>query len=189
MTVRPIRGVFLFVVLLVAGLGRVGASQVRPINLEEMSRSAERIFSGRCTAIETTLDPDLGLDVTVATFEVERTARGAHTRTLTIRFLGGEVPGLPRFREGEEVVLFLYGESSRGLTSPVGFGQGKFTVHRDKTGRPFVANEIGNRNLFHGLTDRANRRIARWERPRASRLISPQDLLDMVSAIDGDGSP
>jgi hypothetical protein len=53
---------------------------------------------------------------------------------------GEATEGLPRFEVGEELILFLYGDSSRGLTSPVGFGQGKFKVIRDKGGKQHAAN-------------------------------------------------
>jgi hypothetical protein len=38
------------------------------------------------------------------------------------------LPGLPRPRAGEEVVLFLHRPSGRGFTSPVGLGQGFYRV-------------------------------------------------------------
>ena len=54
------------------------------------------------------------------------------------------VPGLPRYGVGEEVVLFLRGESGRGFTSPVGLGQGVYRVTRVH-GRPFVRGDLPGR--------------------------------------------
>jgi hypothetical protein len=45
------------------------------------------------------------------------------------------VAGMPRFEPGEEVLLFLHAPSALGLTSPVGLGQGKIDLVRDKSGR------------------------------------------------------
>ena len=49
------------------------------------------------------------------------------------------VPGLPRYRAGDEVVLFLHHPSGRGFTSPVGLQQGLYRVDRrdgEKVVRP-----------------------------------------------------
>jgi len=40
------------------------------------------------------------------------------------------VPGLPRYAVGDEIVVFLRGESRRGFTSPVGLAQGVYRVER-----------------------------------------------------------
>ena len=56
-------------------------------------------------------------------------------------------------------MLFLYGESASGWSSPVGLGQGKFTVFEDKLGQRRALNALGDEL---GLTDRkqANGRTA-----------------------------
>ena len=70
-----------------------------------------------------------------------RTLKGSVARQLTIKQFGtaaplgdgslARIPGLPRYTVGEEVVLFLRGDSARGFTSPVGLGQGVYrVVHR-----------------------------------------------------------
>jgi hypothetical protein len=49
------------------------------------------------------------------------------------------LPGLPSYREGEEVLLFLRTPSHAGLTSPVGGTMGKLAVQRDPvTGKASV---------------------------------------------------
>jgi hypothetical protein len=140
------------------------ASRVRQVNLEEIVESAERVFSGRCTEVRAERDPATGLDVQLVTFEVHRAVKGQLGESVTIRMLGGgellgsgagDVAGFTRFAPGEEVVLFLYGESSAGLTSPVGLGQGKFSVIEDKQGRKIALNALGNRGLMRGLSAEA----------------------------------
>ncbi len=97
---------------------------------------------------------------------------------------GRRIEGLPVFRKGEEVVLFLYGESRSGLTSPVGFGQGKFVVGRDKEGRSMAVNAFGNRSLLRRLTPHAEGRVGREaSRWRGRGGIPPDALLDMAEAI------
>ena len=169
------------------------ASRIRPVNLEEMSARADRIFSGRLVALRVERDAELGQTVTRATFQVHRAVKGSVGGRVTITILGdveadagrgAGVQGLPRFREGEEVVLFLYGDSARGLTSPVGFGQGKFAVTKDKRGRRMAVNGFGNRNLFNGLSGQARARLGEqsiaWKDRRG---IHPDALLDLVKSL------
>jgi hypothetical protein len=174
-------------------VGLIEASRVRPINLEEMTERADRIFAGRCVAVRAARDPELGQWVTYATFVVQRAVKGDVRGAVTIKMLGdpdpaaprgGRVRGLPMFREGEEVVLFLYGDSRRGLTSPVGFGQGKFVVSKDKRGGRLAVNAFGNDNLFRKLTPRAQDRLrAGRARSVGQRGIPPDALLEMVESL------
>jgi hypothetical protein len=169
------------------------ASQVRPVNLEEMTERAATIFSGRCIESSAAVDPDLGRVVTLATFEVDRAVKGEVGATVTIKLLGGSpegaaagnsIAGLPRFRPGEEVVLFLYGESRLGLSSPVGLGQGKFTVFEDKQGGKVAVNAFGNANLTRGLSQEAQQLLAPTLRAwSGADAVAPTTLLDMVEAL------
>jgi len=132
---RRARCCALCLLLLLTGI-RVEASQVRPVNLEEMTDRAATVFAGRCVVLTTTVDPDIGRTVTEATFDVSRAVKGNPGQTITVRFLGAQssgvspsaIAGPPPFRPDEEVILFLYGESALGFRSTVGFGQGKFSV-------------------------------------------------------------
>ena len=169
------------------------ASKVRRVNLEQMTERADKIFAGRCVGTTVTLDPELGREVTIVTFRVTRAVKGDVGETVTVRMLGrqdaaatrGEaVAGHSRFEAGEEVVLFLYGDSSLGLTSPVGLGQGKFTVVEDKQGRKIAFNSTGNKTLFGGLTSRASERLGaaveQWKRKQG---VEPEALLDMAATL------
>lgn len=169
------------------------ATQVRSLNLEQMTRDADRIFQGRCVQLQVVLDPTLGQVVTQAVFVPQRSAKGSVRGAVTIRLLGDQrasgepgmaTPGLPRFEEGEEVVLFLYKDSSVGLTSPVGFGQGRFKVLRDKSGRTMALNAFGNSRLLEGLTTQARQKLgSRADRWKRGGPIPPGELLDMVGEL------
>ena len=189
---RWIRSAVLLVIFLTIPLAAL-ASQVRPLNLEQMTQRADRIFHGRCVNLRTVRDPDLGQWVTYVTFAPQRGAKGGVRGGVTIKLLGDQemgarleraVEGLPRFRRGEEVVLFLYGDSHSGLTSPVGFGQGKFTVFQDKQGQPLAINGFSNENLFRGLSREAERKLqGKAEKWRGRKGVPPDALLDMVDAL------
>ena len=156
------------------------AGKVRPVNLEEMTDRAATIFSGRCTDVRVVPDATLGTEVTLVTFEVDRAVKGELGPTHRIRVLGsGErsgIAGMPRFEPGEEVVLFLYGESRLGLSSPVGLGQGKFVVGADKQGRRLALRELGGEMLFDGVAPG----LRATEREEA---LDPDALLDLVEGL------
>jgi hypothetical protein len=151
-----------------------------------MTGRAERIFAGRCVDAQVTRDASLGFDVTTLTFEVTRAVKGGQGDRVTVKVLGrgAGIVGMPRFRPGEEVVLFLYGESALGLSSPVGLGQGKFSVFEDKLGRRRAVNSHGNKTLFRELSPRARGRLgpaaSRW---KGRQSIPPDELLDLVESL------
>ena len=183
---------FTLLLLAVAAIGHLNASQIRSLNLAEMTERAERIFSGRCVDVRVELDPELGVNVTHVTFAPERGAKGDVRGSVTIKMLGDpdSVAGLPVFHEGEEVVLFLYGESAHGLTSPVGFGQGKFVVQRDKQGQRLAVNAFANENLFRGLSTEARQRVGTAAERWHGRGAMPVDeLLDAVSTLTDEREP
>ena len=164
------------------------ATQVRQLNIQEMTSRAARVFSGRCVAVHVERDAALGLDVTVAEFEVAHAAKGRVEPRAVVRMLGGgqgaSIPGRTEFAPGEDVVLFLYGESRYGLTSPVGMGQGAFKVVTDKLGRKIALNEFDNGRLFDHLDPTAADRIKRHvPDPKLAKPVSPQALLDMAEAL------
>jgi len=180
--------------LLLALMSPARASLVRPVNLEELARSAAKIVHGRCVDVAVETDPSLGQAVTRVTIAVTRQVKGRDGRRLTFRVLGdreerADEPrsedGVPRFRRGEELILFLYGESRSGLTSPVGFGQGKFAVRTDKRDRRLAVNARSNEGLLRNLSPGAEERVRSRVPPGrvAGRDITVADLLDAVRAI------
>jgi hypothetical protein len=175
--------VFLLAVFVLAP-SALWATRVRPVNLEELTAHAAVIFSGRCVEIEHVVsDGYRGVQVT---FEVDRAVKGARGDRLTIRLPGEGLVGLPRFEPGEQVVLFLYGESASGWSSPVGLGQGKFTVFEDKLGQRRALNALGNAPLFDHLSARARQRLEAAGQATgegAEKGIPQGRLLDLVESL------
>jgi len=156
------------------------------MNLEEMTTRAAVIFSGRCTHIRYEQDAVLGTDVTRATFRVQQAIKGDLGPTIEVKFLGGQnkLAGIPTFRKGEEVVLFLYGTSALGFSSPVGLGQGKFTVVTDKRGRKHAINEFRNANLARGLSaDAPTRLTLSAVSSEGGRGLEPSQLLNLAKKL------
>lgn len=137
--------------LFALGTSAAKAASIVPLDLNQIEASAEQIVHVRCIANEFQADPTIGV-VTVSTFVVLDRAKGAARPMLTIRQAGGDINGLavdyhvPKFRVGEEYVLFMPATSRLGLASPVGLAQGAFGVRQERTGK-----EVGNGRDFADL--------------------------------------
>ena len=123
------------------------AGTVRPMSLAEIIETADRVFVGKCIDVRTGRD-EHGLPVTYISFSVIETIKGNTGRVVTIKTIGGgpgtlQLADMPTFREGEEVLLFLYPESRYGFTSPVGLYQGKWTVKSTPSGTKQLQPSLG----------------------------------------------
>lgn len=121
----------------------IGATSVRAVELDELVRGAEQIFWGRVTDIRQGVLPGMGLGYTEYTLAVNDWIKGGTGSTVTFRQLGraagpAAVPGMPVYKRGAEVLLFLHGPSRIGLTSPVGMQQGYYPVGKDLSGARYV---------------------------------------------------
>ncbi len=125
-----------------------------PLNLEEIISASNRIFVGICTNVEEIEDdPESKLPVFKYTFKITESIKGLKGKEEitfkqwkpTVKSAGYEV--------GEKYVLFLYPDSERGLTSPVGFLQGQFDVVRKGVIRrsEVVRNKLSNKGLNRNL--------------------------------------
>lgn len=130
---------------------------IKELNIEQLCSQASTIFSGVC--IERGTD---GPSVLRFSFTVLQMIKGQPADIITIRMhkTAADIARAPVYTVGEEVILFLYPESSQGFTSPVGFGQGRFLVSLGAAGDKVVANERNNLNLFKGMDSRRYEKTA-----------------------------
>jgi hypothetical protein len=143
-------------------------------NLEEMTATADRIFVGRCLAVEETVEvvAQGQMPVTRYTFEVERAIKGKLSRQITFRQLGhpahralgksGEmtmhgqavtpstfIHGMSAYHVGDRMLLFLIPNYLGGkVTYPVGLYQGAFLISQMPSGQAMARNNINNLGLF-----------------------------------------
>lgn len=117
------------------------ATSVLPLYLDEIVANAAVAFQGICTANRSELDPQTGFVVTYTTFSVTDVLKGAVGASHTIKQLGGRTENIiskggdgPVFAVGGNYVVFLYGVSSAGFSSPVGLSQGQFIVRQGPNG-------------------------------------------------------
>lgn len=143
-------------------------------NLEEMEATADRIFMGRCVAVETTEEFVAGgmMPITHYAFEVERALKGKFQKRIKFSQLGhpalaaknqgGDITmhgrvvsttefihGMATYSLGDRAVLFLIPNYMGGkFTYPVGLDQGAFLVSEMPSGSQLLRNSINNQSLF-----------------------------------------
>ena len=116
------------------------ATTVRVHSFSEMVIAADSIVQGEITAVRFYTEDYQGREVirTKVTVRVEESLGGGiESEELELRFLGGEkngrmlrVSGMPKFRKGERVVLFVKG-NNRVVCPLVGWTSGRFSIQRD----------------------------------------------------------
>lgn len=131
-----------------------------PLNLEEITNSADRVFAGTCKKIEEIeKDPLSNLKVVRYTFRVLETIKGVSTDEITFTQWKPTTVEAP-YVIGKKYVMFLYPNSRLGLTSPVGYMQGKFLVEKAGANRgvELIRNRLNNVGLSKNL--RTQKRIS-----------------------------
>jgi len=127
-----------------------------------MVKYADRVFYGKCLSAEEKLDPESGVIVREYRFQVLEALKGVNKKDVVVvrqlSQLGGgapAIPGIPSYRKGQKLLLFLHGDSRLGLTSPVGMAQGTFRSQRLANGEVGFINGQRNRNLTRNLGTRS----------------------------------
>ena len=112
----------------------ISASVVIKMSLEELVDKADVIVEGQVEAVYTQWDNGRQLTFTYVAVRVDDPLKGDRTRSLLIRQLGGRignyeltVPGMPRFRQEDVVILFL-AVSGNGTFQVLGMNQGKYEI-------------------------------------------------------------
>lgn len=117
----------------VLGSGDAVATTVRSASLGEIVGAADRIVIATVASVTEGAD-EHGIPSTYVTLEVSEHLKGSAADRFTIKQIGGtasiRIAGMPTYRPGEEVVLFLHKDSSAGFTSPVGLSQGRYRIVR-----------------------------------------------------------
>jgi hypothetical protein len=123
------------------------------LNLRQLYGGAATVFSGQCVTVDRAFDTRVRDEVITYTFRADRFFKGRERRTVSFKVhrIAAAYAGVPSFVRGERAVVFLYPESSLGVTSPVGLGQGKFSFLSISGKKDHVANERRNRFLFRGM--------------------------------------
>lgn len=129
------------------------ATTLERLRFEELVRQAGAIARLRCLATEGRWEKR---EIWTETqFEVVQTEKGLLPGLIAVRMLGGRaghleshVDGVPRFQPGEEVYLFLWGESEKPYRV-LGWAQGTFRIERNpRTGQERVTQDSATAPIF-----------------------------------------
>ncbi|HEX2059636.1 MAG TPA: hypothetical protein VHK90_02745, partial [Thermoanaerobaculia bacterium] len=142
----------------------------RAMQFEDKVENAAAIVLGKCIRQTSQWDAARNWILTYSTFQVEKTLKGQPAREITIVTPGGqvgeiaqEVVGVPKFRQGDEHVVFVR-NSSAGPTV-LYLEQGAYKVVKDDRGdrevRPLVSTAV--------LVDTQRGTAIAPERPRPLR--------------------
>ncbi len=132
------------------------ATTVLQVDLPELTITSEWVVRVRVDAVRAV---DLRPEGTFATdydLVISEVYRGQDVpKRYTLRLPGGEgadglamrIPGMPTFRQGEDVVLFLERIPSGGFI-PCGLGQGVWRVRMDALGRAWVTQTLDGAHMM-----------------------------------------
>jgi hypothetical protein len=122
----------------------------RAISFDDKVENAVSIVVGRCLRQQSQWDASHRLILTYTTFRVEKTLKGAPAQEMTIVTPGGtvgtiaqDVVGAPRFREGDDHVLFV--RDTRSGPTVLYFEQGAYRVMdegRERIVQPLVSSAV-----------------------------------------------
>jgi hypothetical protein len=139
--------------LLVAGLApaSVRATTVIPPTFDQLVSDAEFIFEGTVMDVRSQWTGS-GAErniMTLVTFQVDDSIKGATGKNYTVQMLGGTVDGetmevadAPRFKVGDRDILFVEHNGTQFMPL-VGIMHGRFRVQTDSAGRDVVAKDNG----------------------------------------------
>lgn len=152
-------------VLFLAGIalaaGVANATTFAPLSFDRLAQQSSAVARLRCVSTESAWDG--GEIWTTTQFAVVELRKGTLGATISVRTLGGRVgnlhsrvDGVPAFRTGEEVYLFLWGQAGEPYRV-LGWSQGTFRiVHDAGSGMEKVTQESSGNNFdardrqFHG---------------------------------------
>lgn len=152
-----IRYLPLAVLALALGSAPLGATTLARMSLDELVEAAQVVARVSCLQNEARWEN--GEIWTFTSFEVVETLKGVAPRLVTVRLLGGRVghvisavEGVPRFRPGEEAVLFLE-RTREGDFSVTSWVQGTFRIRMDaQTGEESVTQDSSRFAVFDPAT-------------------------------------
>jgi hypothetical protein len=151
------RPVFLVLCLSLLACDGVTPTTLAHMSVAKMTHISALILRARC--VDNSAAWDGGEIWTFTTYEPTEVWKGSAQPRVRVRLLGGRVgnltsnvSGVPRFRIGEDVVLFLV-PTTRGDFSVVSWVQGTFRIHRDpRTGEETVTQDSASFDTFDPST-------------------------------------
>jgi len=141
------------------GVNLANATTVQKFTVSDLAKKSETIVLARVEDESARMEEGSKEIYTYITLRVLEGVKGSKANAnskkatsdelITIRQLGGTVgnlisvvPGMPTFRKGEEVVVFLSMKDQKGYPWVMGLQQGKYTVTTNDDGFKQVRNDV-----------------------------------------------
>jgi len=119
-----------------------------PMNLKELSSTADRIFTGICTDSTESFDNKSKVNFIKYTFKVSENIKGVKGKSEVTFKQWKPLSNEANYETGKKYIIFLYPNSPLGLTSPVGYLQGLFDVNLDAdSNKEIVVDKVYNVDL------------------------------------------
>ncbi len=147
---RPIHLTALASVLVLFSTATARAGTVQRFGLADLAERADLAFEGHVLSARV-LEPAPGRIETEYMLREDRAFVGEPCGLRVVRIPGGVLPdgrglaiaGMPRLDVGEDVLLFLSRESTRGVRMPVGLAQGKLRIAGQGNSRRLIGDAAG----------------------------------------------
>ncbi|TMQ56902.1 MAG: hypothetical protein E6K76_11945 [Candidatus Eisenbacteria bacterium] len=191
----------LLLVSAIAAVALVGApaalaTTVQKLTLQELTKKSESIVMARVDDAVSSWDAGHREIYSYYTLRVLQPVKGSKgATTITLRQLGGTVgtiasivPGMPSFRKGEEVVLFLTQKDAAGYPWVMGLQQGKYSIVTAKDGVKMVRNDLAGTELLSKSGGRVESTTAP-DMPLNAFLDGIKTSLDEAGKIQVDPNP
>lgn len=155
--IRMRRAIFLALSASLLACASVTPTTLAQMSVAKLTHVSALILRAHC--VESSTAWDAGEIWTFTTYEPTEVWKGSAQSRVRVRLLGGRVgsitsnvSGVPRFRVGEDVVLFLV-PTTRGDFSVVSWAQGTFRIHHDPgTGADTVTQDSASFDTFDPST-------------------------------------
>jgi len=191
----------LFLVAAITAVALVGAqaalaTTVQKLSLQELAKKSDSIVMARVDDAVSSWDAAHKEIYTFYTLSVLQSVKGAKgTTTITLRQLGGTVdniasivPGMPSFKKGEEVIVFLTQKDAAGYPWVMGLQQGKYSVTTGKNGVKMVRNDLAGTELLTKSGQHVDATTAP-DQPLSAFLDGLKTSLDSDGKIKVDPNP
>jgi hypothetical protein len=172
------------------------ATTVQKLTLQELTKKSNAIVVATVEDAVSSWDAGHKEIYTFYTLRVTQGVKGsAKDATITIRQIGGTVdniasivPGMPSFKKGEEVVVFLTQKDAAGYPWVMGLQQGKYSITTGKDGVKKVRNDLAGTELLSASGKRVESTTAP-EQALSAFLDGIKTSLDVDGKIQVDPHP
>lgn len=170
------------------------ATTVQKLSLQDLTKRSDSIVMARVTDAVSAWDAAHKEIYTTFTLQILNAVKGRKGESVvTIRQIGGTVdniasivPGMPSFKKGEQVVVFLTQKDAAGYPWVMGLQQGKYTVV-EKDGAKFVRNDLADTDLV--LNGKKLQSVTAPDQPLGAFLDGIKTQLNSDGKIQVDPTP